>query len=177
MGTLIPLVFSLFFYRDFFLLGLVATGSLWSRLGFYTVSLLASVLLAPIVISKFEVGWIHSFTFAVFCGLFYAALLVLCFWLRRCRLYNLVWLTALPNPVLIGSIIIFASTELQDGTQYSVFLVLAWIGAMSVGLLATRSSTPTDPESDPSLELAGVMNLAAMVILPMDALLTRANPT
>jgi hypothetical protein len=43
-------------------------------------------------------------------------------------------------------------------------------------LLATRSTTPTDPESDASLELAGVMNLAAMVILPVDALLTRANP-
>ena len=176
MGILIPLVFSVFFYRDFFLLGLVSARSLWSRLGFYAATLLASVLLAPMVISKFEVGWIHSCTFALFCGLFYAALLVLCFWLRRCGLYNLVWLTALPNPALIGSIIIFASTDLQDGTQYSVFLVLAWIGAMSVGLLATRSTTPTDPGSDASLELAGVMNLAAMVILPVDALLTRANP-
>jgi hypothetical protein len=176
MGILIPLVFSVFFYRDFFLLGLASARSLWSRLGFYAATLLASVLLAPMVIAKFEVGWMHSFTFALFCGLFYAALLGLCFWLRRCGLYNLVWLTALPNPVLIGSIIIFAPTDLRGGTQYSVFLVLAWIGAMSVGLLATRSTTPIDPESDASLELAGVMNLAAMVILPVDALLTRVNP-
>jgi hypothetical protein len=176
MGILIPLVFSLFFYRDFFLLGSASTRNLWSRLGFYAANLLGSVLLAPMIISKFEVGWIHSFTFALFCGLFYSVLLGLCFWLRRYGLYDFVWLTALPNPALIGSIIIFASTDLQDGTQYSVFLVLAWIGAMSVGLLATTSKTPTHPESDPSLQLAAVMNLMATVILPVDALLTHANP-
>jgi hypothetical protein len=181
MSTVILVFFVLpmFFARDWLLLRMGPVETTVVRLRQYGVVLLLSmVLLSTLVYSAstesiLEVVFKPLVTSAVV--MFYGVLLAICIWIRRTDHHQVAWLIAiLPNPVLIGAIAVLARMFFPETSQFttilgSALLTFLWISLIGFSVWEARN-TPLDvPDLDFSLNIAGLVNSAALMLLPFGA--------
>jgi hypothetical protein len=176
---LISFVLPVFFTRDWLLLRMGPAATTVARLRPYGVVLLLSmVLLSSLTFSArtdklLEIVFAPSVTLAVV--LLYGVLLAGGIWIRRTDRHQVAWLIAIvPNPVLIGAIAVLARTLLPEASQLatvlgSTLLMSLWIGLIGFSVWEARNAPLDVPDLDFSINLAGLVNSAVLMLLTLGA--------
>lgn len=181
MSTVILISFVLptFFVRDWLLLRMGPAATIVARLREYAFVLLASIVLFSAI--TFSVGTerlleiVLSPTVTVPVVLLYGVVLAVCIWIRRTDRHQVAWRIALsPNPVLILAIATLARfipprVSALGTVVVTALLAFLWIGLIGLSVWAARN-TPLDvPDLNFSLGLAGLVNSAVLMLLPLGA--------
>jgi len=171
---LVAFVLSVFFARDCFLLRMGSAASTVARLRVYATVILASMILLSLFTTSLTadrlLGKFGSLPVSITCLLVYGALLVICVWVKRTDRHHIAWrIAVLPNPLLVGGMALLARLVLPTGSPRAFVLCAALVSCLWAGLLGLRvwqlRWTPLDvPELDFSLELAGMVSAAALLL-------------
>jgi hypothetical protein len=182
---LIPFILCFFLLRDFLLLKMGPPSKVLARLRVYAGVLLGSELLFSVATSPLTTERLlqlaRSPRVILPLALFYAALAILCLWVRRTDRHNIAWFIAiLPNPLLVIGIAIVArwlAPAVSPATNIvgPSLLACLWIAAVSLFVRAARHAPQDVPELDFSLGLAGLVNSIALLALPIESFLANAN--
>jgi hypothetical protein len=185
MGVLaiIPFGMSLFFVRDYFLLRMGPARLLSARLRLYAAVLFGSVLLVSGATSR--LGGEELFQLfqrprvillTVVC---YTALALICLWIRRTDRHHRAWLLAVvPNPLLAFCIALLARLMFPTASVYALIAGsglpgFIWIGSITLCLERTAGARMDVPDLDFSIGFAGFVNSIALLLLPVDFLMTK----
>jgi len=181
MSTVILISFVLptFFVRDWLLLRMGPAAAIVARLREYALVLLASIVLfSAITVAVgterlLEIVLSPSVTLPIV--LLYCVLLAVCIWIRRTDRHQVAWRIALfPNPVLVLAIATLARFILPRVSVFGAVVVTPllaclWIGLIGLSVWGARN-TPLDvPDLNFSLGLAGLVNSAVLLLLPLGA--------
>jgi hypothetical protein len=173
-GILVVFVLPIFFVRDCFLLRMGRVATTLARLKIYAATVLASVIVLSVVTISFTTErllkeW-ASLPVCLAGLLFYGALLVMCIWFKRTERHRFAWrIAALPNPILAGGIVLLARIILPihspSATALGATLVAClWCGIIGLSVWRMRAALMDVPDLDFSLQLAGLVNSAAVVL-------------
>ena len=175
--VLISFVLPVFFTRDWLLLRMGPVATIVARLRGYAIVLLAStILFSAFTFSGrteklLEMLLSPSVTLTVV--LLYGALLAVSIWIKRTDRHQVAWQIALsPNPILVLTIAILARFVLPRVSALGIAVVtplLAFLWTAFIGLSVWEArNTPLDvPDLDFSLSLAGWVNSAVLMLLPL----------
>ncbi len=171
---LVAFVLSIFFARDCFLLRMGSVASTVARLRAYATLILATVILLSLFTASLTADRLleefGSLPVSITCLLVYGALLVICVWVKRSDRHHIAWRIAVfPNPLLVGGMALLARLILPKASPAAFVLCAALVSCLWAGLLGLRvwqlRWTPLDvPELDFSLELAGMVSVAALLL-------------
>ena len=172
--TLVAFALSIFFARDCFLLRMGSAASTVARLREYATVILASVTLLSLFTTSLTadglVGELWSLPVSLSCLLFYGVLLVISVWVKRTERHNVAWrIAVLPNPLLAGGMVLLTRLILPKGSP-AAFVVCAalvscfWVGLLGLRVWRLRWTFLDVPELDFSLELAGLVSVAALLL-------------
>ena len=178
--VLVSFVLPVFFTRDWLLLRMGPVAGMMPRLREYALVLLASTILFSVV--TFSVGTerlleiVLSPSVTLPVVLLYGVVLAVCIWIRWTDRHQVAWRLALfPNPLLVLALAMLARfivpRESALGTIVVIpLLTLLWIGLIGMSVWGARN-TPLDvPDLNFSLGLAGLVNSAVLMLLPLGAL-------
>lgn len=170
----IAFVLLIFFLRDCFLLRMGPAARASGRLKVYGTVILASMIALSLLATPLTAGGLlqdlGSLPVSVSCLLFYGSLLAVCIWVKRTERHRLAWrIAVLPNPLLVCGMALLARIIFPNGSPVAVVLTAVMISCLWVGLLGLRvwrlRWTPLDvPELDFSLEFAGTVSVAALLV-------------
>jgi hypothetical protein len=180
---LVAFVLSMFFARDCLLLRMGSAASTVARLRVYAAMILATVILLSVVTTSLTtdalLGDFWSLPVSLSCLLFYGALLVISVWVKRTERHHVAWrIAVLPNPLLAGGMALLARLILPKGSPVTLVLCAAMVSFLWTGLLGLRvwrlRWTPLDvPELDFSLEIAGLVSVAALLVPVLGLVVTK----
>jgi len=183
---LISFVLPVFFVRDWLLLRMGPVATVVARLRQYALVLLVSIILfsaATFTVGTervLEIVLSPSVTLPVV--LLYSVLLAVCIWIRRTDRHQIAWRIALfPNPILVLAIAMLARFVLPRlpalGTVVvAPLMAFLWTGLIGLSVWKARN-TPLDvPDLNFSLNLAGYVNSAVLMLLPLGAWIESSGP-
>lgn len=178
----VTFVLLIFFFRDCFLLRMGPARKTMARLSVYAAAILVSVIVLGTVTNSLTtdalLGEFWSLPATLSSLLFYGALLAICVWVRRNERHHLAWqIAAVPNPVLIGGLILLGRLMLPIGWSGASVFVAAVVAALWVGLVGLwvwrRRDTLMDvPELDFSIEFAGLVSSVTVAVSALGLILT-----
>ncbi|MBZ5634492.1 MAG: hypothetical protein LAO55_15320 [Acidobacteriia bacterium] len=176
---LISFVLPVFFLRDWLLLRMGPAVTIVARLREYALVLLASVTLFSTIMFSVGTGRLLEIVLSPSAilplVLLYSVLLAVCIWIRRTDRHQFAWrIATIPNPVLVGAIAVVARLFLPPASPFArvlgtILLTFLWIGLIGLSVWEARN-TPLDvPDLNFSLNLAGFVNSAVLMLLPLGA--------
>jgi hypothetical protein len=105
--------------------------------------------------------------------LFYGASLALCIWVGRTRRRQIAWFIAIiPNPLLAFVLSSFSGSVFPHDSLFSSGFATAvttgvWLGLVFLSVSATSNTSQDVKKQDWSVKLAGFINSAVLMILPV----------
>jgi protein-S-isoprenylcysteine O-methyltransferase Ste14 len=171
---LIPFLLPAFAVRDSLLLS-AGPGRQMSKLLAYAGTILASVFSAATLSpgSDQQLRFVHGSYVVLATVLFYGASLALCIWVGRTRRRQIAWFIAIiPNPLLAFVLSSFSRGMFPyDSLFFSGFATAVttgvWLGLVFLSVSATSNTSQDVKEQDWSVKLAGFINSAVLMILPV----------
>jgi hypothetical protein len=172
--VLISFVLPVFFTRDWLLLRMGPAATTMARLSGYAIVLVASTILFSTVTLSVRTERLLEILLApsVTVVLLYGALLAVSIWIKRTDRHQVAWQIALfPNPILVLTIAMLARFFPQVSAlgiaAVTLLLAFLWIAFLGLSVWQARN-TPLDvPDLDFSLNLAGWVNSAVLMLLPL----------
>lgn len=176
---MISFVLPTFFVRDWLLLRMGPAATIVARLREYAFVLLASIVLFSAITFSAGTGRLleivlsPSVTLPVV--LLYCVLLAVCIWIRRTERHQVAWRIALfPNPLLVLAIATLARFILPRASVFGAvvitpLLACLWIGLIGLSVWKARNAPLDVPDLNFSLGLAGLVNSAVLLLLPLGA--------
>lgn len=170
-------VLPIFFARDCFLLRMGPVATTLARLRMYAGADLASVIVLSVVTTSLTTHrLLQHFASLPVClsvVLFFGALAAICVWVRRTERHHLAWrIAVLPNPIQAGGVVLLARFILPVNSPLAspvaaALVACLWVALVGLSVWRTRSSLMDVQELDFSLQLAGLVNSAALILPPL----------
>jgi hypothetical protein len=109
---------------------------------------------------------------------YYTVLALICLWIRRTDHHRAWLLAVVPNPILAFCVallarLIFSSVSVYALIAGSGFPSFIWIGLITLCLERTADAHMDVPDLDFSIGFAGFVNSIALLLLPVDFLMSK----
>jgi hypothetical protein len=183
--ALIPFMLAAFAVRDFLLLKMGVDAKTFRRLLLYAVVVFVSTVVffaATVSVENDRLLQILRAPRVVWpVMLFYGALAAVSFRIRLTDRHDLAWpLAAIPNPVLVLGLSVLTRFVFHSASPYisimsAVLFTSLWIAVIVLSVWVTMPGRLEVAEMDFSVNLASVVNLAAILVMPLGAWIERPS--